>query len=370
MTTSWLLLRPRDTIAVRDGRPFDAGTGATAAAVFPWPSTVAGAVGSIYGREVRSVRGPVLTNCHDRDHGTEFELLFPAPADLYAPSGATTVQRLLVRRLEAGVVTDLDGHGIRHFPSANDEQEPVTAWIRGDALERYLARATRYDSFDLRHDFEHRGRPEDADLVISDELHVGLTLTSQRAAEQGLLYAAHHMRFQDRLGILVSVDDDQPLEVLPTHVKLGGEGRLADVEIADGVALPNAPEHFPDGKVLLYLATPGIWADGWRPDLPADATLVTAALKEPVPVPTASPRLRAQPGGFLGTARLRWAVPAGSVYYIKFGTPDAARDWVHGTSQTPAAHGRPLTAAEPRLATAGFGIVLAGSWAEPEENDD
>lgn len=371
MTTSWLFLRPRDTLAVRDGRPFDAGIGATARTVFPWPSTVAGAVGSIYRREVGSIRGPFLSYCHERDHGPEFELLFPAPADLYAWPGATWVHRLAIAGLDTGVTTDLIDEGIRYFPRSSDGEESVLNWMRAAALETYLAHGDHHQPFDLRSDFARGRGPQDTNHIVSDEPHTGLKLTAQRTPEPGQLYIAHHMRFADKLGLLVCVEDEAQLTTaLPTCVTVGGESRLADVEHAERVALPAAPDSFPGGRVLLYLATPGIWAGGWRPNLPEGAVLKTAALKEPIPVPTASPKSRDQPGGFFGTTRLNWAVPAGSVYYVKFPDPDTARTWVHGTPQVPGVHGRPLTAANPRLGTAGFGVVLAGTWAEPEETGD
>ena len=44
MPVTWLSLNPLDTLSVRDGRSFAAGSDTTSTAVFPPPSTVAGAV--------------------------------------------------------------------------------------------------------------------------------------------------------------------------------------------------------------------------------------------------------------------------------------------------------------------------------------
>ncbi|MGJ3558954.1 type III-B CRISPR module-associated Cmr3 family protein [Streptomyces sp. INA 01156] len=61
----WLAFTPRDSLFIRDGRAFDAGADNMAHAVWPSPSTVAGAVGAVFGREPCEVRGPVLA-CRSR----------------------------------------------------------------------------------------------------------------------------------------------------------------------------------------------------------------------------------------------------------------------------------------------------------------
>jgi hypothetical protein len=118
--------------------------------------------------------------------------------------------------------------------------------------------------------------------------------------------------------------------------------------------------------MLLYVATPALWRDGWRPPLPPEATLVAAAVGSPLPVATASPKR-----GFFRTRTLRWAVPPGSVYLLHF--PDeetaaaVASSW-HGRALAPSADwihthegDHPPTDAPP-LHTAGFGVVLTGVW--------
>ena len=55
---------------------------------------------------------------------------------------------------------------------------------------------------------------------------------------------------------------------------------------------------------------------------------------------------------------LRWAVPAGSVYLLKFGSDEQGAAWarkVHGT-----AYAGPDD--DERLRTAGFGVELTGAW--------
>ena len=109
-----------------------------------------------------------------------------------------------------------------------------------------------------------------------------------------------------------------------------------------------------DGRVLVYLATPALWADGWRIPVPDGARLVAAACGKPVPAATLTPGPR-----WKQTRVLRWAVPAGSVYLLEFDDPAAGAEWAAGV------HGTALRADRRRsgyMRTAGFGVVLTGVW--------
>jgi CRISPR-associated protein Cmr3 len=132
---------------------------------------------------------------------------------------------------------------------------------------------------------------------------------------------------------------------------LGGRGRLADVKDAGELAWPARPATFPGGRLLLYLVTPALWPDGWRPPLPQGVTLVAAATGEAQPVATSTPGR-----SWRADRRLRWAVPAGSVYLLQFPDQDAAAAFAAST------HGAAHVQAEQRLRTAGFGVVLTGVW--------
>src|SRR5206468_10611453 len=109
-------------------------------------------------------------------------------------------------------------------------------------------------------------------------------------------------------------------------------------------------------RVLVYLATPGVWADGWRMPVPAAATLVAAATREPEPAATVTPGPR-----WRDSRALQWAVPAGSVYLLEFGDAEAGAAWVrarHGVALD-----RGVDMGEPDLLrTAGFGVALTGVW--------
>jgi CRISPR-associated protein (Cas_Cmr3) len=126
-------------------------------------------------------------------------------------------------------------------------------------------------------------------------------------------------------------------------------------EAAEAPRLPSAPDSFPGGRLLLYLATPAVFSQGWRPDL-ADtgATLVGAAVGGPEVIASARPH---RATGRVGNAQLMSAAPAGSVYFLQFPEPDAGRAAAEYARRQ---HGRALVQTVDVLATAGFGLALAG----------
>jgi CRISPR type III-B/RAMP module-associated protein Cmr3 len=364
-TSAWLAFTPRDTVFVRDGRSFNAAADAFAQTVLPGPTTMAGAVGAAFGitRDdlkatfagksdkpvTQEVRGPILA----RRHGDGWEPYFPFPADLVvAKEGAEEY----VYRLTPGGIqgkTDLDGiDSVLLPPEGVDDVKPVTGWIPGSVLARYLAgQLPAPDGSELK-EF-------DAVEPFQPETRIGLAREDRRA-RVGFLYQTSHLRFEDDWAFLAEfVMSREPEGQARTHVPFGGKGRLADVEpAAINWPAPGWPTWGVTGKhVLVYLATPGVWPRGWLPQLPPGARLVAAATGDPQPAASVSPG-----PGWEGTRELRWTVPAGSVYLLEF--PDEAR----GAEWATANHGKAIDRGAGRrpdlLRTAGFGVVLTGAWGD------
>ena len=362
---AWLAFTPRDTVFIRDGRPFDAAADTSGETVRPWPSTVAGAVGAAFGAKPAApkedvpaeIRGPLL----GVRAGTSWVPYFPVPADLVAETGASGDTAYAVRlgpRLASASAgpqgtrawTDLDeaGPGLRWLvpPPSAGAVEPLTGWLPAGMLTQYLSGELASGE---------SGVPV-ADLELEDplkpEVRVGLARVDRRA-RTGFLYQATHLRPADGWGFLAGYTVQAGWNRRAAGpVQFGGRGRLADVEDAGEVRWPGRPDDFPDGRVLVYLATPALWPGGWRIPVPDGAELVAAAAGDPEPVASTTPD-----GDWARNRVLRWAVPAGSVYLLQFGSPGRAADWaaaVHGH-----AYGRDKN---DRLRTAGFGIVLTGVW--------
>jgi CRISPR-associated protein Cmr3 len=351
----WLVLEPFDTVAIRDGRNFDAGLPGIARATAPQPATVAGAVGAAFGaapgagadpagvgRTVPAqVRGPVVVR--ERTRTGRWEALFPAARDIVRGEGDAKRLRLKLRREALGAVS----HDLGGLSLLSGDGEQVDDWWTGSLLGTYL--------WSEGHDLSPTDPP------WRTERRVGLARDG-RIAIEGMLYSAEHLRPVGRIGF-GALCVDAPAGALAETVRLGGEGRRAQVHECVGAAapaLPGPPDSFPDGRLLLYLATPAVFVEGWRPsegDL-GGGRLISAAVAGPHPIAMARPDHRT---GGVADKRIIWTVAPGSVYFLVFDSETAARaageKW----------HGTALPQADDTLRTAGFGLALVGrwSWREP-----
>jgi CRISPR-associated protein Cmr3 len=349
---SWLALVPRDTVFIRDGRSFDAAADAAAATVRPGPSTIAGAVGAAFGARPGAprdhlpaeVRGPVLAH----RVGATWESYFPVPADLVQEAEADRPYAFRLEPTAAAGSTDLDAAGLSWLtpPLAAGPVKPLGGWMPGTQLAGYLTGK-----------MPGAGGISATELELADPLHpelrVGLARTPGRVARTGYLYQATHLRPEEGWGFLAGCLLRPGWTRTPAGpVPFGGRSRLVDVEPASTAGWPHRPPGYPDGQVLVYLATPALWPGGWRIPVPDGARLIAAATGEPEPVATITPG-----DGWAASRVLRWAVPPGSVYLLKFDSETQAAEWAgrhHGT-----AYG---LADDDMLRTAGFGIVLTGVW--------
>jgi CRISPR type III-B/RAMP module-associated protein Cmr3 len=354
----WLAFVPRDALHFRDGRSFEAGE--SARVLYPRPSTVAGAVGAALGHEAGTVRGPLPAS---RLRGREdWKMYFPLPADV-VPTKDGKWTRL--RPIRSAATTDLHDPGMVLLSAPKAEAPAADRWWSAQKLQTYLS-----DSVDLA----RRAEVDHSPFVL--EHRTGIA-RDNRTVLDAHLYSNEFLRLSESAhtewAILAQCVLTTGLRPAPARaVRWGGEGRMADVEVVScPMEWPRPPDTFPDGRVLVYLATPGIWRTrtpegrwrtGWRPPLPANAVLRAAAVPGAEAIASASPR----PDGTVRDVWQRWAVPAGSVYLIEFGGDDpetAAAEWAHRV------HGTALEAqtaapgsASHRLATAGFGLILTGRW--------
>ncbi|MBN1172682.1 MAG: hypothetical protein JXA67_10960 [Micromonosporaceae bacterium] len=384
--TQWVAFEPRDTIMVRDGRSFDAGADAVGEPVLPGPSTVAGAVRTAYGNEdVEVVRGPLYARWHPDER--RWQTLLPVPRTIVADDPYTGPLRHLRPQPFPGLCTNLAPECPQWL--AGDGEPLDRCWMTGEAMTRYLrgelfpapvGTGRGGDDVGGGGGGAMVGRAEamvgrtEAGLVPIEEVlarepRIGLARDPDRQARQGMLYQMGHHRVHDGFALLAECEldeswsDRRPAGPTP----LGGQARLADASeanlrggepISKTVDWPKGPEDFPGGRMLIYVATVAPWTTGWCPPIPPGASLVAAAVGEPVPIATSSPRR-----GWRATRQLRWGVPPGSVYLVTFGDGggEAARVWAA------AHHGKAWGMAEGRdpndkIITAGFGVILTGVW--------
>jgi CRISPR type III-B/RAMP module-associated protein Cmr3 len=350
---AWVLFQALDVLTFRDGRPFMTGMTSTARTTLPRPTSTGGALNRVFGCSPREVAGPVLVSLLPPSTA-----LLPAPLDLVV-DGQTGHRLHPDAPVPAGVVTDLSDRGrLEDFQLLGGEGEPSPRLLDAGSVSAYLD-----------------GRPEPAlDVLTSTageaplvkERRLGLARHERsvpgagRTAVPGFLYLAEFwrpaVRYEEHLwfGCRVWFDDRVP-ETVTGVVPLGGESRqsrvmvVADEEASGALRLPAPPTVFPDGRLLLYLATPAIFPDGWLPPPAPGLTVNGACVAGPQPITGWSPADQA-------ARPLRWSVDAGSVYFLTFDEPAAAQRFAERY------HGRCLPQAERWMRTVGFGMCLVGRW--------
>ncbi len=341
---TWLTIRPISAVSVRDGRGFNAGANADASVVFPRPTTAAGSVARAIGSDFASCIGPFP--CRATPDGPQ--LLLPAPRDIITGAFGTT--RCSVQRHES---TDLALEAL--LVGTGD---PLDGWLGAPVIERYLACTLNYQNL----------LPIDA---ARSETRVGLWREDGRTAADAYLYSAENLVFADDVLLAVNVEPvpNEQAHVRSAVVPFGGEARLAEVSVAEPApTLPRRPESFPGGRVLLYLATPGVFPGGAKPPLPDGCHIVAAAVGGPEPFATmgiATTGRHARPQ----ERALFHAVAAGSVYYLQFHGEGEHEAEAVASHWSISVHGKALRMNDPgfdRLATAGCGVVLCGTWSWPE----
>jgi CRISPR-associated protein Cmr3 len=339
VTLTWLTVEPLDTVMVRDGRPFDAGSSAVARGVTPPPNTLGGVARAALGGDVDRIVGPLIA--------VDGVIAFPAPADLVV--GGSGLRRLTPIRRHPDARTDLDAdHRLSH--NLQGDGEPADVWLTGTGMRRWLDAED-----DMAAGQKVETSPTHGEAPWLPETRLGLARSPDGelagTSIQGLLYTMTHLRPRDHVSFVIGCVAAQRVTVREDLVPFGGRGRLAQVAEWDGFdRLPAPPADFRDGRVAVYLATPALLAETfWEP---RGATLCAVASMGPRPVASA------QPGAdFAATRLLAWMVPAGSVYYLQFDDEAALGAFVRDY------HGDLIpNGSTQRITTAGFGTCLMGRW--------
>ncbi len=351
-----LEIHPLDVLFFRDARPF--GAAGLGVSRLPPPSTLSGAIRTALldghgadfhklGTAVREgaspaeafmaagaprwiaevgIRGPWL-----RRRGG---VLVPIPATLHSPKDATS-----------GPLTRLDP--LDHAPPGWSEDEHGTRplWRRGVAATRPARGWLTPAGLGT---FLSGGVPAVAGEVVPDsELYdwdrrTGVGIDPDRlVAADAKLYGARFLALAPNVSLHVDaiLPPAAPRETLAGDfvLALGGERRHACVHSVEPASWP-APRSAGAGDAVVLL-TPGLFRARWRP---AELTGKLVAACVPGDLPISGWDLARG-----GPKRSRFAVPAGSVYFLEKGKAAALGDTV-------------ADEAEDRLA--GFGVIAKGVW--------
>ncbi len=387
MSKYWLI-EPRDSLIVRDGKPFGAAAGNLADSLaFPLPSTTTGVVRTRAGlatiendlsrfskelgdevqREI-TVTGSVLIEMDDLG---KTELLLPAPADaaVHKIDDERGGKVVPLRPLESGseVLTDLDENGLKlvGLVAARKEKPHPGApkFWRWNKYEEWLAEPKTAEIADL----EELGI---AGLEKDRRVHIQMKNESKSGTDGGLFetrglefFRRLHPRGNEaisfrRYGLLVRVDTNGfSGEIKPGLVPLGGERRLTAWRETD-ISFPPIPGRIKEQIVgnaacRLLLLSPAIFKKGFLPgfdnELGVEVRIESVAVSRYQVISGWDFKIRKPKP----TRRL---CPAGSVYFLRLkGDEDSIRKWVDRVWFE-------TVSDDPQDRKDGFGLAVLGKW--------
>ena len=365
---TWLEIRPQDVWLFRDSKPFTAGEDTSARSRFPPPPlTVQGALRhkiivslgvssqqykhASEGKDSMQAAQQAVTYIGKRGemwNVGKFSLkgpfvslrtkegvvpLLPTPADLLKHNESNQFR---ISKPNQTLSSDLAGDFL--FPEVIEDYENLPGyWMTTDTFQTYLDGAA--PSGDVFHDGgNHQDANEEAlmayqagkriwhnELIYQHDNRFGVStdaLTSFR--EEGLLYQVQFIRPQRNIGLLVSVNDKIPPDLLKGAMSIGGEQRQAYATLVENVDMPSRPL---SKRFKVVFLTPAYFDGGWQPKdgnwstvFNHSVTLKSAVLYRPLKI-----------GGWdsaKNRARTMYSyVAPGSVYYFEteetFSPPDS-----------------------------------------------
>jgi len=314
-----LHIEAADTLFFRDGRPFTMGEDTSIESVSfpPMPSVVYGALRTAYLAQNAHLfdLNKLITLSNDlriknialRTSGDD--TFYPMPKDLIVPKNQKKAKKLLLSS-QNDSISSLSTQQFL-YNNASEKVKDEDFIVLDSALKDYL-----------------EGSESDINVYpLKNYLHTETKLgigrnNDTRISTDGLLYRIAMVRpqtFEKTIGIEVAFDN---LEINKNSLfHLGGEKKIASSKEIDNSNTIKLPELDSD-KFKIYLATPAIFKSGWKPDellRKYNLELITAAISKPLNV-----------GGWdVKTQKpkpMLKAVPAGSVYYVKAKTIEAAKN--------------------------------------------
>lgn len=395
MTVTTLRFTALDTLFFRESRPFDAIGGSELASLFPPPPrTVAGAIRTAIGESLDAdwkafkqafddkaeytVGG---VNLHQRiGFGDDLgqlcvegiwlsengQRLYPAPLFLLrkVDGQTTTFNRL---RIGADANTSLGRVRLPQLPKSCEGYKPLEGvWLTRAGLESVLAGGLPLAG-DLR----------EKKALFAEEPRLGIARNnSRRTVETGLLYQTRHVRPKQQVRLTIEADvaglDGLPID--KRIVRLGGEGRMAGIEIAGQPSFPKMPtaDANPHGLILALLTPARFERDdnepSWlprkfQPEVENGLRVWKGVINRIVLTVHCAVLGKAQREGGWDMAKpgpraVQSLIPAGSSYYCKVDDGDI-------TAAIEALHGKAI-GEDQKL---GRGRIVCGLWNDNESTD-
>ncbi len=418
----WLFIQPQDTLFFRDGRPFNAGADVWTNTVFPpYPHTVYGMLRTLFAHcfleqpdyndllagiqdeetsrflgtkattGALAIRGPFV----GRKMGNRANMLLSAPSDLFelpaTPFEKSEVHYVMAPTRQKDITAFSDMH-IPFLPLAFADLEegtkaevlkPVSRMVSDASILNYLKGATAHNKAAIRSGIHQ----ED---FITEEICPIIARDENLSAREGHLALPQHIRMQagsdlqyEERGLLVKIDGgiadslrlriEDYLRARPV-IRLGGEGRVAMVEMVDcddaGIHAAFFPIMAETGKFRTVLTSPAyfpqnaFFPDFLNKDLLGDWNLGGEPRRVRLVAATMS---RAQPVGSWDIAAIRPRetvnmVPAGSVFFFELVEYDRQKDekWMLNLAR----HSFPgaIPGGEESYMKKGFNTFIIGAW--------
>ncbi|MBN1928137.1 MAG: hypothetical protein JW764_01125 [Chlorobiaceae bacterium] len=323
---SFVALNAFDTLFFRDGKPFSMGEETWANGLFPPPlSVVYGALRTAYFSEhIGELKKANQVDDHTSDLRINFfayhgggKYFYPCPLDIVRKKGKKGEQEFsLLELVERGCDSC----------SSLGEDLPMLLQFQGQVE----AASGLIDEISLNEYLQNSSLPPDLlniDNYLREEPKIGISRNNcTGSADEGMLYRVG-MKRMNELSLAVGYSG---LNITGCLMRLGGEGKSVSVSElyenphVQGVSVLQEKDDF----FKLYLATPAIFNEGWRP-LPCKipgAKLVAAVIGKPLYIGGFDMKLKKPINGQRSYPKpMRRAVPAGSVYYYQ-GTADVQGD--------------------------------------------
>ena len=323
-----LALDALDTLFFRDGKPFSLGEETWADGIFPPPLSV------VYGALRTSfLSGHISELEHansENDLTSQLKIDFSAyhgSGGYYYPCPLDIVQKKKKKNRKKAeyLMLELVEKTIDHFSSldlialtsmlqSQEQVEDVSGLIDEISLNEYLLRNSVPER--LLYDHEY----------LKEEPKIGIGRNDRtRASDEGMLYRVGMKRMlQLRLAVGYGGFD-----ISGNLMRLGGEGKSVSVSVLEQEPSVRKPNNLSSKFFKLYLATPAIFREGWRPSpekIPGE--LIAAVVGRTLSIGGFD--MKPKNGKRPCPKPMRRAVPAGSVYYYRGSIRDVAG--LHATS--------------------------------------
>jgi len=351
-------IRPLDTLFFRDGKPFSRGDESWADGVFPpYPSVIFGALRTWYitnhaeafsKKVIGESAGIVIKNIQYR---IPKGIYLPMPLDLAEPKEKDKKKKRLEQSDKEYEVVRLKPQKIEGLLSNHPCQTiliPPPGYIV-EEVEHGLVQQEDMKTY-LNSPGEHfKIRKLDDFAQTEPKTGIGRNDFTNTASD-ALLYRVG-MRRASEFEILInfeSPENDTLSKQQSFFIKLGAENKVAQLRSSrQRIAISPEDVKLEGNRFKLYLSTPAIFDQGWKPDLSKfgiQANLVAAAVGKPVHI-----------GGFdmaEGKPKVMYkAVPAGSVYFYETSEDiNFVKEKLFGK------------AISEKMPEQGFGIAYLGNW--------